>query len=452
MTLDGVLSVLWRRRLVLLLSWAACLVVVVVVTSSLPKTYRATAVAIASSRDGTSPSDPLVLEQLVRTYAALTGNVNVADEVRRSLDRPISRKALLDKMSFAPIERTRLLEIAAEDRSPVRAQALANEYARAFSARMNRRLPRDGIDGRLAVQEPAGVPRDPVRPNPPLYVALGAVVGLVLAIAAALVAEAVERRRGISDDAAGSFDEAIVGRVPRLSGRGHQPAVDGADGADGFALLKSNIDFLAGEPAQVLVVTSAARGEGKTSVASGLAQAAVRDGETVALVDANLAGQHLARAVPGNDHTVLEGGLRRVLDGRESGEEAFTAPTGPSMTVIHAAAPLPNAAAALRSDRFADLVEHLRSRYDRVIIDTPPVCAGAATSHAVRVADMVLFVVDARRSTQDVVRAGIAQLRVARAPDVALVINRAGGAPAASARRVPAGALPVAANGGARRP
>ena len=99
-------------------------------------------------------------------------------------------------MSFAPIERTQLLEISAEDGSRSRTRLLANRYAEVFVRRVNAQHDRGEAPTTIAVSEPAALPVRPVRPNPPLYLGLGRLFALLLAAGVVLLRERFDDRIG----------------------------------------------------------------------------------------------------------------------------------------------------------------------------------------------------------------------------------------------------------------
>jgi capsular exopolysaccharide synthesis family protein len=421
MTLQAILSTLWRRRLLFLLSVALGLGAVAALTFSLPKTYRATATLFV----GTAPEvdealiDTTVGEQLARTYTTLAGNPNVADAVRSELPYSTSRPELLAKMSFAPVERTRLIEISAEDDSRQRAQDLANEYARVFADRANAAASSDGTQATVTISEPAALPAGAVKPNPPLYLGLGAVFAMLVATGIALLRERFDDRLLVSSEDAVLLGHPIVGRIPTASRHGVALL------ADAFRLLKTNVDFLYGGPTQVVLVTSAAAVQGKSTVASRLALADLGEGETVALVEADLRRPGIAESDLGLGVEASPVGLTDYLIGARSlAEVKEPVPGRPGLDVLWSGPIPPNPSGLLGSPKFAQLIRELRETYDRVIIDTPPISIGADASIAVPLADVSLFVVDAQNNRRSSVRSGLRQLEAARPSRIGVVLSR----------------------------
>lgn len=424
MTLQAILSILWRRRLLFLVAFVVCMGAVAALTFTLPKSYRATATLFV----GTGPEsqaavvDTALGEQLSRTYTTLAGNANVADEVRRALPYEISRSELLGKMAFAPVERTRLLEISAEDQSPQQAQDLANEYATVFSRRVNTQARTGQAQATVTVNERAALPTSAVKPNPPLYLGLGVVFALLVAAGLALLRERFDDRLVVSNEDDTLLGYPIVGRIPSESRLGKAAE---ARLADAFRLLKTNVDFLADGPSQVILITSAAAVQGKSTVASRLAQAALGDGDQVVLVEADLRRPGIAQSEHGLAAEPSPIGLTNYLTGTKSLEEVtMPVPGRPGLDVIWAGPVPPNPSGLLGSRKFDHLIRDLRRRYDRVIIDTPPISIGADASIAVPLADVSLFVVDAERNRRSSVRGGISQLEATRPGSVGIVLSR----------------------------
>lgn len=425
MTIDQIAATLWRRRFLFFAVLAACLGAVVVGTLSLPKTYKTSTtlfVGVNKEVNDALAFDTNIGEQLARTYTALAANPNVADLAVKELDFGISREKLLNRMSFAPVERTQLLDISAEGGSPEEAARLANTYANVFVAHVDAQFARGDTQTKIAINEPAVRPTRPSKPNPPLYIGLGALLSLLLATGAALLRDRLDNRIRVESDEDSVLDQPVVARIPDIvNKRGEASLV----ASDAFRLLKTNIDFADEKETQVLMVTSPGPEEGKSTVVSQLGVTAVSDGEKVVLIEADLRRPGLASTVVGQgfDHSTV--GLTNYLVGVADEERIITPQPGlPGLDVIWAGPLPPNPSSLLRSQRLATLIEHLRLEYDRVIFDTAPISVGADASVMVSRMDAALFVVDARRTKRSTAQAGLNQLEKARARVLGVVLNR----------------------------
>jgi polysaccharide biosynthesis transport protein len=430
MNLEQIASVLWRRRLLFAVTFIACLLAVLLVTFRLPKTYQATSTLLVGGDETEQklPLDTGLAERLTRTYTTLAGNPNVADAVRQRLPIELSRSELLDRMSFAPIERTQLLQISADGPTREESRLIANTYADVFQKRIDAAYRQGRAQARVLVSEPAALPTRAYKPNPPLYIGLGTLLSLLLAAAAALIAERLDRRLRIAEDDETVLGQPILARIPTLtvlSSSGNWGS-DSFQVDDAFRLLKANIDFTGREPVRLIAVTSAAPLDGKTTVSANLAMAAANDGERVALIEADLRRPRLAASGAMGDLDSEGFGLSGYLVGVASERDVLTShPTNPTLSIIWAGTPPPNPTALLRSERLETLLAFLAESFDRVVIDTPPISVGADASVVASRASGTLYVIDAKKTASAAARAGLNQLNRTRARVLGVAVNRA---------------------------
>jgi receptor protein-tyrosine kinase len=424
-SLEQILTTVWRRRKLFSISLIACLVLVVVVTYALPKAYKATATVFVGANPEVSRAlsfDTTLGEQLTRTYATLAGNPNVADEVSQRLPGDITRDELLAKMSFAPIERTQLLEISAEAGSPEEAQTIANTYADTFVERNDAALARGDAQAKITVSEPASEPSSPAKPNPPLYIGLGAFLSAFAALGIVLMRDRLEDRLEIDPDDTTVLGHPVIGRIPdgNWTRADFKLQLD-----DAFELTKTNLDFGAGKPSEVTLITSAAAREGKSSIALGLASTAFAHGESVVLVEADLRRPGIATVTTGVPVKRSDVGLTNYLVGQAERREIVKHIWDERGLDVIWSGPLPpKPSALLQSPRLGRLITALRSDYDRVIIDSPPAAVGADVSVLAAVADTAVLVIDAQRTRRSLARAAVSQLETVRPAGLFIVLNR----------------------------
>lgn len=432
MSIAEITSALWRRRLLFVITLLASVAVVVAITAAVPKTYRATATIYVGT--DVAKLDTSQGEQLTRTYTALASNPNTAEAAIDELGLDLSRSELLGKMSFAPVQRTQLLEISVEDRSPEEAQRIANAYADVFTARVDEAVAAGRAPSPVALSQPAVEPTDAVRPNPPLYLGFGAIVAFLVAGAAALMRDRLDRSLRVSRGDQTVMGELVLARIPRLL----EPSVASGDGprsraesaarilrSDAFRVLRTNLD-LAGTAARTIVITSPGADEGKTTIAAQLALTVATDRDRVAIVECDLRRGALDRSGFGKQRNRSSRGLAGYLEGEASlGQVVTSVSSLPDLKIVWAGDTVVEPGPLLRSDRLPMLLESLREGNDWVIIDTPPIAVGddalIASSHA----DGTVVVVDAKETRASALEAGLAQLRKVRARVLGVVINNA---------------------------
>src|SRR5262249_8290058 len=121
--------------------------------------------------------------------------------------------------------------------------------------------------------------------------------------------------------------------------------------------------------ARVLLITSAAPGEGKTMTACHLAASLARAGRRTLLVDGDLRRP----VVHGVFDIPASPGLAELLRGEANVDQALQPTSLPTFSILPAGRWDPLAARALACDRFRDLLGVLKTRFEFVIVDSAPV-------------------------------------------------------------------------------
>lgn len=430
MGIDELTSVLLRRRIAFVVTLVACIAAVVAVTLTLPKTYEASATLYVGvdtrSGDGSPVLDTSQGEQLARTFTALAANPAMAEAVLTELEDGTTRSELLGDMSFAPVERTQLLQITAEGDSPDRAALLANTYARVFVEQVDAKSDSGTVPSRVTFSEAAVPPTDAASPNIPLYIGFGIVLAFLLAFGAAVLRDRLDRRLRVDagDDAVAG--QPILARVPSTRLARPEPSAlpDGAF-ADALRVLRTNVELAPGPAARTLLLTSPGVGEGKSTIAAQLALAAARDGDRVTLIECDLRRPSLDFSRLGPGFTRTTSGLTRYLQGELTADEILRGdPMLETLRVAYAGTVETSPARLLRSPRLADLLAIARERSDWVILDTPPISVSDDAILLTPLAEGTLYVIDPQRTEAPRARSGLARLDKVGARVLGVVVNR----------------------------
>jgi capsular exopolysaccharide synthesis family protein len=256
----------------------------------------------------------------------------------------------------------------------------------------------------VKVQTPAELPASATQPNQLSIFLAGSLLGLLGGIAMAFVAHRLDNRL---------YDERRVREVSGASLLGGVPTIPNDEGRvqhmgnDAIHLVKTNVlAARARVPFRTLMVTSAMPGEGKTTVALGLAMSLARSGFKVVVIDADLRRPTVhTRMELKNDFGL--GNLLASSSGpvnSESEEKALSKALRPTflnnLYAITSGGVMANPAELLSSSRMQQLLDKLAVSYDFVIVDTPPVLVMPdATALAHRVERLAL--VSARGTTTE---------------------------------------------------
>lgn len=170
-----------------------------------------------------------------------------------------------------------------------------------------------------------------------------------------------------------------------------------------YKILRTNLLSLnKGKPPRTIVITSSIHSEGKTVTALNLAfslSEAVHKPK-VLLVDADLRKGKIHKYL-GVDQ---KNGLSEVLSGKATMDEAIFHVEHENLAFIVAGEVPENPAELLASDRMKDFLSEASSRFDFVLIDTPPIISVTDSGIVGSQADGVLLVVQAGRTQRGIVR------------------------------------------------
>lgn len=276
----------------------------------------------------------------------------------------------------------------------------------------------------ISVVEEATPPNRPAKPRHVVNIALGLAVGLIGGIGLALLIDNLDTTLYTVDQIEAATQMATVGRIPSAKdelqiarlGSGHYPQLES------FRRLRTNI-LAVGDPNEprVLLLTSAKRGEGKSTISSNLAVTIAQSGRSVIVVDCDLRlpTVHKMFDVPNKR------GLTSILTGDVPLEETIQYSAFPRVQIITSGPLPPNPTELLGSPQMAELIEQLKEQFDFVILDTPALLSVADAAVLAPTADQVILVVAQAQTRRGDVQTVRQQLSNVRVKSIEVVVNRA---------------------------
>jgi capsular exopolysaccharide synthesis family protein len=425
------LSVLWRRRLVVIVTIVASVAIATALSLHTEKQYSASAQLLfrdpgfaqalfGNNLFSVGQEDP---QRTTQTSIDVVTSLNVGAQAASQLKSKEPVSSLVGSISVTPNADADIATIKATRSSPREAAAVANAFANGYviyrrqtdqatvaqaealvrqsistastaeQAKLAESLRQLGVlrslqTGDAEVIAEAQPNSTPVSPKPKRSALLGFVVGLFLGCALALLIDFLDRRlKTIEDFERTCPDYSVIASIPHAP-----PSATAAQQLSGpigesYRMLRESLRFL--DPsglARCFVVTSADESEGKSTVAVNLASSLAAIGRKVVLVEADMRRPTAAKQLG------LSWGSQGLSDLLVSNAplHEFVVPVEgePGLVVLPAGTIPPNSADLLSAGRMSEVLSLLRESADVVIIDSPPLLPVADTRVLLRLAEV----------------------------------------------------------------
>lgn len=273
----------------------------------------------------------------------------------------------------------------------------------------------------------AVAPVDPIKPNKKLIVVLAFVAAVGFGIIVAFVMESLNDTIKTTREVETVLQQRALGIVPKVVGKKALTEKnrtffdsDARQFSESVRSVRTSLSLLGlDRPLQVLMVTSSIPEEGKSTVASNIAFA-FKQLESVLLIDADMRKPTIAKrfGLP-----AFQPGLANYLTGTETLDDCIITDEQSGIDILPAGSIPLNPLELLSGQALADLLTQLRGRYQKIIIDTPPVQAVSDALVVSTHTDAAVMVVRADQTRSGLIQLSLAKLVNAHARVVGVVLN-----------------------------
>lgn len=278
--------------------------------------------------------------------------------------------------------------------------------------------------------EAAIPPAYPAYPNKGMILAFGLLLGLSLGLAVITLQELLMKGLRTSDDVESRLNLPFIGSIPRISQRAFKSAGKHMNPAD-LLIETPIIPFaeslraarsvltLGAKSAKVVALVSALPDEGKTTSVLAMARVMAQSGDRVLLIDCDLRKAGLSQLIehkPG-------AGIVEILHGDATFEQVVHQDVVAGLQIVPVAEPIFTAEDLFGSQAMRDLLISIESRYDRILIDTPPLMGVADARTLASLASAVVLLVKWNSTPLSAVKSGLAWLDQDRAPVIGAMLT-----------------------------
>jgi succinoglycan biosynthesis transport protein ExoP len=256
----------------------------------------------------------------------------------------------------------------------------------------------------ISILEYARVENKPSEPQKARFIGIALIIGLMLGVALALLRDWMDQTLRSTEEVSSILGVPVLGVVPSMYGeksiitRGRKVHFEpNSPAAEAYRAIRTSVFF--GVPdgkAKTILITSPEPLEGKTTLASNLAITMAQAGQKTLLLDADFRNPMQYQVFEMNNVN----GLVSLLSGTTTLERAIHASGIDGLELLPCKTQLVNSAEIISSKSFAKLIKEVSDRYDRVIIDSPPVLPVTDAQILAAISDVTLLVLRADKSTR----------------------------------------------------
>ena len=415
MDLNELISVLWRRKMTVLLMTAA------IVGLAIGALRLATPIYESTSTVALSPTDTDqgliffgISDSIVPIYAD-------AATSRATRMQASSRIGGLASISVETFSGTPIIKIKARDPDP----ELARRSAQAITDVLLQRTAKEiGIASlHLTQLDQPSAAAEPVFPRTRITIAVAILMGLALGVGAALLRESLTTKVDTPEELGRVSGAPVYGEIPTESAistfvtpevLSENPALRGV--SEALRELRTNLLFSEGSLRSV-VVTSPEGSHGKTTIAFGLAVTVARAGTRTVLVDGDLRRGRVSELLK----IERAPGLMEVLNGTAL-EEVIRHTSLEMLDVVTGGRRAGDPGELLTSE-FPLILDQLLEQYETVIVDATPLVPISDARIMARYSSSVIVVANAGTATRRQVRRAIDRLELIALEPTAVVLN-----------------------------
>lgn len=283
--------------------------------------------------------------------------------------------------------------------------------------------------GNVLIIDQGRVSNSPSKPNRQLIMLVGLVLGLGISIGYVLTKNHFDNTIKTPEDIQ-KYDINVLAWIPQIEGIEVQNNKDfefivakkpDSIPSEAFRALRTRVQFskINRENLKTILVTSSAPREGKTTVTVNLAGTFSHSNKKTIVVDCDLRKPRVHNVFGSNRFP----GLVDYFFGQATLEEIIRTSELNNLFYITAGTIPPNPAELLESQQMLDFLEDLKSKFDMILIDSPPIIAVTDSEVLSKIVDASILVVSANTTESDLMTKAVELIKNENKAFIGTVLN-----------------------------
>lgn len=306
------------------------------------------------------------------------------------------------------------------------------EVQQALLARVSETTMTKGIEvTNIRVIDRADPPRRPFKPRKAFNLFLSLVIGTAGGIAAIFFLESIDTSVKTSVEAKKILKIPFLGAIPLYSQVNIPRSTSPLElmkkplgiVPEAYRAIRTGIYYSSADSSpRTILITSSIPQEGKTDVSTLLAISLAQGNERILLIDGDLRKPRIGKLFNADRS---KPGLSDILTGRAAYGDSVQATDFPRLEIITGGQIPPNPAELINSRAFEEFIAATRQRWDRIILDSPPLLSVTDAAIMGRVVDGVVMVLRAGETRGKIAAFCREKLEHVNARMVGVILNRA---------------------------
>ncbi|MDP4192206.1 MAG: polysaccharide biosynthesis tyrosine autokinase [Bacteroidota bacterium] len=283
--------------------------------------------------------------------------------------------------------------------------------------------------GNVLIVDNARIPEKPSKPNRPLIVVIGFVLGLCMGVGFAFLRNYFDNTVKTPEDIE-KKNINVLAWIPQIEGLGVNGNKDfefivakkpDAIPSEAFRALRTRVQFskFDKDAIRTLLVTSSAPQEGKTTVTTNLAGSFAQAGKKTIIIDCDLRKPRLHNVFKTNRYP----GFTDYVFGQVTFDEIIRESEVNNLHYVTAGTIPPNPSEILGSSQLEDFIKKLKETYDIILLDSPPIIAVTDSEILSRLVDASMLVVSANTTELDLMEKSVELLTHERNTFIGVILN-----------------------------
>ena len=283
-------------------------------------------------------------------------------------------------------------------------------------------------ENNISVVEYGKLPRSPVKPRVKVILLLAILLGLSGGVGIAFFVNYIDNTINTQEDVDKYIKLPVIGIVPSLTAEETELIKKDkfpffhpkSTNSEHIRSIRTSLLFMsADKPLKTIALTSSFPLEGKSTLVSNIAIAmALNDSKTI-IIDGDLRRGRLHSTFEVNNTK----GLTNLITNQFTIDDVIQKTDISNLDIIVRGPIPPNPAELLGSSRMKAIIEELKKKYDRIIIDTPPIMPVTDPLVISKLVDGVILVVKIGKISRDSVRKSKEKLQSVNANILGIILN-----------------------------